>query len=346
MIQVFILNVYALPYEKNMLSSLRGFIFMQVKLNLCCLLILTSCGNFLKQNQSDDAPDNTDGPPLAIFGDSVASGMFADTKLGDSATLEQAKQFAELGRIKATTEAESLEYYKAVQKVSARPDKTAFGGRENYSYAARLNQLTGKKFSVWNFAVPGTTTETMQEQIPRARSTSAFAADKEPLVVFHMGANDFCDRRMTEFRGTYALRLREIAQLNPKSKIMTVMIPNIPQVLSMQERTAFKLPSRSLSCEQMRKELGFCAKVNIHNGQAAGDLNSFKKELADMNTAIKEETAKLAKELNREGKFIFAEYNFTDLTDEHLAIDCFHPSSKGQEGLAEMTWNQFKKLVQ
>ncbi len=306
---------------------------------------LSSCGSFLKKDKSDTEPDNRDGPPLVIFGDSVASGMFADTNLGDNATNDQARQFAELVKIKTSTSPESLDYFKAVQRVSAKPEKTAFAGRESYSYSARLQQQTGKKYAVWNFAVPGTTTETMQEQIPRAKETPAFSSDNEPLIIFHMGANDFCDRRLGVFRETYAKRLQEIADLNPKSKIMTLMIPNVPDVLSRPDRVAYRLPGRDLTCKQMREELGFCAKVAINVGQSKSDIQPFHAELAEMNKAIKEETEKLASRLNKIGKIIYADYNFADLTDAHLAIDCFHPSSKGQEGLAELTWPRFKQLV-
>lgn len=311
-------------------------------LYLLNLLALSSCGSlpFQKQKERDDSSNAAPAKySLLVFGDSIASGMFAGTFAGQDLRDRDVADFAKLFAISKRYPDDSEEFYTEAQKVSADPGQTAFAGNRDYSFGPRLAQQLSDRVDVVDFAIPGATTPKVASQITTAKQSTRLKNDSAQFIVINVGANDFCNRSSVEsIRAEFAKRLSEIINANKNAKIAVFPVPNVPSILILPEAVAFRAPSTSMNCSQMRQEFKLCMKVPLAAGSPAAAAEPFIKEIAELNQALKAEVERQKQSLTDPRNLVFAEYTPITISTDLLAIDCFHLNPKGHRTLADASW--------
>lgn len=298
-----------------------------------------ACGSHDKEKRVTSANEDASFQ-LVVLGDSVASGMFADTTLGAGLSDGQAKNFAELYQLSQEFPPESEDFYLRAQAVAAAPEYTAFAGSQESSFSTRLASRFGDRIGLRSYAISGATAASLASQTTELAKREAAGWKPATFIVLHVGANDFCAKTpLPEFRAAWSARLREIAATEPQALIMATLVADVPQILTLADQDAVHAGGIDARCSDVRKTLELCAgRADVVPGASAETIAAAQAELAAMNAGIQEELAGIRAADAHPGRFAVASYGFPTLTPDLLAVDCFHPSAAGQKAIAEATW--------
>lgn len=331
---------------------------------------LAGCGSSLSQQRNSKAtqaqatlprfasnlPANLESTSLpasmAIFGDSIAVGMFADTVNGGELTGDQRGRFMAAQSLMSSLPADAPELVQKLQELGEAPKYSAWSGEAAWSHKKRIEALTGKSLVVHRFAIQGSDSESLGAQIFEAREFYA-KRNKSPAdyVVLVVGGNDFCNNRpLEQFRGNLQFRLYQLLKTHPTSKVIVTHVPDVVSVMTLPEAKAFSIYGHNVTCSQIRSIAQLCQASGLSSGSTSAEKDSGRARIAAMNAIIDEQVG-----WQRDGRGSFPRYAGRissaplpqgPYTVDHsiLAADCFHPNAQGQQLFAEYTWAAAKSL--
>lgn len=315
-------------------------------LTLPCLIAgLIACGSHSSDKTFPHRLKGDAPLALAVFGDSIASGMFADTALGEPLTNEQAQHFAELYRLSESEDSDSEEFYVDAQRIAANPDASAFSGTAAYALAPRLEKSTGHDVGIFRYAISGSTTATLPTQLDHLDQDNAQGLRQADLAIVNIGANDFCRRVDSDaFAASLKADLERLLVSLPKSKLLIVPLPPVPEVMSLPDAPAFSALGLDVTCSDVRTKMQLCEGRSIAPGASAESIAQDVADLAQLNQKMAEVVAALNETATGMDRIELSAAPQTPTSTE-LAIDCFHPGVHGHEKIADTVWPALQKLA-
>lgn len=288
---------------------------------------------------------------LAVLGDSLAAGSLAKTELGGSLSTSDFALLMEALNDLETHPDDAQRIANNVNEVFSAPDETAFEGIRDYSFWRRLEQTTGQKVDVRRYAVPGADTLTLGEQIKKMKSDNA--ASKPQYIVVHVGGNDWCNMRSAdEFKKTFTENLNALANENTEARILILPVPDLTKVLSIADTIAvkgtFNNQESTLKCSDVQSKIKMCLKRGVILGASPASVAPQRQEIENYNTAISDAVNALSTAVPQfKGKIAVAtSYAASEGFDPTwLGVDCFHPSAKGQNKIADVAWPYMAELA-
>lgn len=284
---------------------------------------------------------------LVVLGDSVASGMFANTTLGKELSADQAQRFLKIYRLSKEMDPHSEAFYVEAQKIGASPDDTAFAGIRDYSFSRRMEASKKEAIGIDRYAVSGATTDTMKSETARLNADQKDRAKPATLVVLHIGANDFCDRTPLEnFKSNFRKRLSEILGTIGDAPLLILGVPDVPKILSFPDQVAFDALGTKVLCSDVRQSLKMCGKRDIAAGASDTELAPHEADVKAMNDAMVAEIDGAIQASVGKARIKYKRYESAKIEPSMLAIDCFHPSMEAQSNIAAQTWPVAADLIQ
>lgn len=253
-------------------------------------------------------------PTLAVFGDSISTGVLANTELGQGLPNSLWKQLLKLLFSKWSDPA-------SVHTALANPLIAAASTREDYGLRKSLKDAYGlSDLGVLNFARFGARARHVPAMIENLNSLETMDLGRKADYIFLMiGANDFCSNSSVEdFKTDFEGVLNELESSHPDAHFVIAPIPPVDQLADLRDFLTIHKSDGTrelISCEYLRRN--YCARLY--------DTDAKERKEA-MNQVI--ENAVQNMETPRK---IFAK-NMAEWTarKEEVSADCFHPSGKGQ----------------
>lgn len=286
-------------------------------------LVMLGCRVFIGRTPEKDHFNNGHGgkgPALAIFGDSLSTGVLATTTLGSviaGSTLDRFNRMLLNSNF-------SMRHYQSQfseYRYSAMTTDLEWGIRQQIADAHKLHvdEIPVFLFSKW-----GGRTDHLSEFFEEIELVYKNRSPSEYVFV-GIGGNDFCKgKNIEEFRKDYKTFLQEVIDRHPHSQIFIADIPPLPQLLNYTHNY-----SPVLSCRVFRQK--FCKRLFYQDA---------KEYFLKFNLAIREIAAEAMKDKPR--------IKFSDrpgqmnLDPKDIALDCFHPSQYGHKKLGDFFSNFFK----
>jgi hypothetical protein len=316
-----------------------------IKGALPTLLALTACGGPHSEESRAASTNQVESAPFSMisFGDSISSGIFADTQLGDTLTsAQEARIFRMLFTLRDFS-VSRRDGNLAFQREAGAESRTAFTGDFPYSHKQRLRSKLGTTVVAHNVALTGSTARELSLQIDEAEG---FYRAEQPAnyITITLGSNDYCDNITAEtFRQNIRPLFERIRRLHPHAGILVVPIPNIVSLLTREYSIGFRAFDTDIACKDLREIEGICARRALSTASSESVRSRALEALRQFNLVLEEETLRMNRE---EGRAVFARTTAleNDIDPELLAVDCYHPGKKGQEALANETWRFVSRL--
>ena len=279
---------------------------------------------------------------LAVFGDSIAVGMFSDSQLGGTAPINHplAKVLFNPSENKENSSRQLNEHYrKNIENSFTCPiDDCNFSLAHQLKISAADSGSFAHVGSRYSSATDGTKAVTISQQI-------ANFGGRADIYVLEGGANDFCANDYNKDKVEQAIKkvIDEVYAQNAEAKVIVVPVPNIFLVFDVAEdgdiaiseitgKGAPDISQKKPTCEDIRKNS--CPRVS-------GD-SATSQELTDLNKAI----TTVVNTTKEGGKKIAVVTDVADFEfkEKHIAADCFHPSADGLEVIANFTKKAYDRL--
>lgn len=303
---------------------------------------------------------------MAVLGDSIPSGTFADTTVkpsNDSTYQDFDYRFYDYfvetytNHHAMNRKSKSKRSFLSVigrydwpRLITNRHTLSWASGDRVQSHYVRLRQWLQKNsggkdnLKVKSFSVPGERVEHLQEQVKKMiqeLKRGKYAGIK--YIVLMVGANDVCNSAyewgtpaelMRQELRVVIQKILEIKQAEP-IRILVASIPRIPDLSfpGILESKGFG----DTQCKKLRsKLLKYCQKMIQWDSP---------EEYAERMAIIEDKNQALAEVVNEyqlshpELEMVFS-HSVTEnhVKSEQLAADCFHPNQAGQETIADLLW--------
>jgi lysophospholipase L1-like esterase len=270
---------------------------------------------------------------VVTLGDSISAGTFADTQ-GPS----------EFPSSSLDTPWEDFLKH-IIKKYFSNANYSWSTGLEIESHLSRIKALNPHKdYGVLNLARPGDSTKHMLGQID---SLSGLLRGKNiEYVTVTVGANDICDNpkgslNSADIEKNIVQAFDELSKLMPKNGMVKVLLagpPKIPDLGMDYIKKAYTIAD--LTCSQIRSYLNQCLNMVGWKDQAEYKANvELVEELhSHMNKSIEKNTHRWG---NLDIKFSSGLLKASKSPSlDLLGVDCYHPSSKGQQSISDVLWNE------
>jgi lysophospholipase L1-like esterase len=286
----------------------------------------------LKQWHDHPLPEASLSKGMAILGDSISVGFFADTSLLDAPKYKVAPNDLNVAWMLGQSK-----HDEQIKRVWA-------GGDKINSHFLRIKaelKAAGKTDDVelHNFARAGATTPNLLGQIAALNSALLLEPNQQLIyVTLFMGSNDVCAGRSAMDIGNHLTRaLDRLNRLPSKSKIV-VLLSSLPAIHQLGSPLIANYPGLAgLTCEAVQRDhIKFC---NAFTAPATpADYEKNQNQLMETNQKIAE-VASASQSLKNLQVVLGASPSRADVKPELLAFDCFHPNEQGQQTLADALWN-------
>ncbi len=265
-------------------------------------------------------------PLLVVYGDSLSTGVLANTTLGENPDNSLALQLVDYLK---------EQEYNATgfQSNLSNVDLAASSTKEPYGLRATIGAQTGvsaAEVGIISFAKFGAKARDLPAMFNRWTVENTNTIQKKPDDIFIMlGGNDFCsDMTVDEILSVYNEQTNAIYNDSPSSRIIIAPSPPIDQLPAINFTYGPALQGvtgEELSCKKFRDNL--CKRVN-------GDPAEVKARIAAINTGIQAQSEALKA---KGAKVVFVDGILTwQLKPEEFAVDCFHPSALGQQTIGNL----------
>lgn len=268
-----------------------------------------------------------DKPLLVVYGDSISTGVLANTSLGeniDNSLLQQIGNYLKAGEYNANGFQTNL----ANQPLAAATTDGDYGLRSGIAAKAGV---TPADVGVVSFAKFGAKAVDIPEMLARWNEEEANTIKRKPdYILVALGGNDFCsDMTVEDISRTFAEQIDAIQKSAPDAQLIISPAPPVYQLAGIDFTygpAISQITGEELSCKKFREQA--CKRVYDADAQARLDgINQ------GIQAAYEAEKAKGAKVSLAAGVLDWK------ITKEELAFDCFHPSQKGQATLGAY-WKQ------
>lgn len=285
-------------------------------------------------DKKDEAPSGSEAAPqdqffsqdvqagkpfVLVYGDSISTGVLANTELGaniDNGLALQLGNYVKGGTYNAVNFQSDL----ANQDLAAATTDQAYGLRA--SAASRLG-VTAKDVGVVSLAKFGGRSQDMSAMLARWQAEESSNIKSKPnYVLVMLGGNDFCsDNSVDAISQNFNEEINAVYTNTPDSIFIIAPSPPASRIAAIDFTYGPALTAISgeeLSCKKFRDQS--CKNVYLPDAQARLDgIN------AGIKAAYDSIVAKGAKAVFVQG---IADW---DIQAGDLSFDCFHPSKAGQE---------------
>lgn len=268
-----------------------------------------------------------DKPLVVIYGDSISTGVLANTNLGqniDSSLLQQIGNYIKDGRYNA----EGFQTNLANQDLAAATTANPYGIR---AAVAAKTGVTPAEVGVVSFAKFGAKAVDIPEMVSRWNQEESATIHRKPdYIVVALGGNDFCSEMTVEqISKTFSEQIDAVQKTAPNAALIIAPAPPVYQLAAIDFTygpAISQITGEELSCKKFREQ--FCKRVYDVDAKARLDgINQ------GIQAAFDQQKAKGAKVTLASGVLSW------NIVKEELAFDCFHPSEKGQATLGGY-WSQ------
>ncbi|HYX38247.1 MAG TPA: SGNH/GDSL hydrolase family protein [Oligoflexus sp.] len=268
-----------------------------------------------------------DKPLLVVYGDSISTGVLANTNLGqniDNGLLVQLGNYIKAGEYNANGFQTNL----ANQPLAASTTENDYGLRS--AIAAKAG-LTPAEIGVVSFAKFGAKAVDIPEMLSRWNQEETNTIKRKPdYILVALGGNDFCsDMTVEDISRTFNEQIDAIQKSAPDAQLIISPAPPVYQLAAIDFTygPAFSaITGEELSCKKFREQ----ACKRVYDADAQARLEGINQGIQ---AAFDAQKAKGAKVSLASGVLEWK------ITSEELAFDCFHPSQKGQTTLGNY-WKQ------
>ena len=278
---------------------------------------------------------------MAAIGDSITAGALAGFKRSDAHNpLIIFKLLYFIGKVG---------YLRSLNAFESRNRSWATGSssqvRTHYTRLREMARAEGQELAAYNAAVSGSTSYNIKEQVDAVLrwSNRSLGQGAPDYVLLAIGANDAC-QNLNEWMtpvSQYANNIRnavyKILEANPNSKVLVSGIPNLEHLRRVAENSWLGLPPMS-TCKNMWATHNFCNNVLLEpNPEKVRDVTKRIWAYQDEIEYIRRDAdARFGKDRVR---FSYEVHNYA-FTDDEISIDCFHPNTKGQQVISDVTWKK------
>jgi lysophospholipase L1-like esterase len=283
-------------------------------------------------------PDQPSSKSMAILGDSISVGFFADTSL-----LEAAKYKVEPKDLNVLWFVGQSKHDEQMSRVWAGGDKITshFGRIKSELKSAGIKD----DVELMNFARAGATTPHLLGQIAVLHSKMLLEPEQQLIyVTLFMGSNDVCNGTTPD---VIAKNLtRALARLNrlPHKTKLVVLLSSVPPIHQLGSPLVANFPAvGGLTCQAVQRDhLKFCNAFSAPASPADYDHNQ--KQVEETNQKIAA-VAYANQQLSNLQIVFSASLGQSDIKPELLAFDCFHPNEQGQQAISDALWNDLKQAA-
>jgi lysophospholipase L1-like esterase len=194
------------------------------------------------------------------------------------------------------------------------------------SHLKRLEAYLNTPLIGENEAVAGSTAVDLNKQITR------LLPNHPAYVTIDIGANDVCDweaetydASLTKFEADVQAAIQRIVDAEPDARITLAPIPDVYNL--------WEVASQQSGCQFKWTVTGLC-KPLLAKSRTQEERLAFKDRWAGANDALARVAANFPQQVLFNENAIDVPFTWEDVS----TIDCFHPSVKGQNLLAEKTW--------
>lgn len=196
------------------------------------------------------------------------------------------------------------------------------------SHLKRLSALRQTQVTGYNEAIAGSVANDLPRQVTRL-------IPKNPdYVTLAVGANDVCgwpadfDAAREAFKTQITTQIERLTSAHPD---VTIMLSPVPDMYNL-----WSIAKDKPSCQARWDMFGLCSELL---GSRATDQSraAFVRKWEAINSAITEVARDHAANVIHDPELAHMPFVWDDLS----TMDCFHPSVKGQNLLAEKTWQLF-----
>lgn len=287
---------------------------------LLILISLSSCGR--DDLEPTETEINDTKLRLAVFGDSISTGVLANTALGaspDRGFLGQIWRFLSAGEFDD----------EAFQKELSRPELASSTTDKGYGLRAHLAEKYAsevEEVEVISLAQFGARVDRIPNMLTELEE--ALLANGVEKTVSHilimLGGNDFCaDITAAEFKERITENVELIYQSYPDANYILTSIPPVYRLASIEHTYTVNIPligEQSVSCREMRDR--FCPRLYGEDAE---------ERLFELNEGIRAAKDFLT---DKSAQLVFVEsLESWEIEEKDLAFDCFHPSAAGQESI-------------
>lgn len=213
------------------------------------------------------------------------------------------------------------------------------------SHAHRIVKLlNGAQFRTRNAAVSGAVAkDVVVDQLPKLMdwSQSKLGQAAPDYVTVFIGANDICKDtydQMTstsDYINTVATAVDTMLAKSPRTKVLVMTLPKIDTLQSVAGSALHVGIAPVKTCQDFWKLANVCGSLNLEadplKRQIAVDrVHEYNEALRDMVSSRQADFGDRVRLANGP-----AEVNFDK---DDVSMDCFHPSTKGQNKLAQKSW--------
>lgn len=270
---------------------------------------------------------SADKPLLVVYGDSISTGVLANTTLGqniDNSLLLQLNNYLKAGQYNANGFQTNL----ANQPLAAATTDVNYGLR---SAIAEKTGVTAAEVGVVSFAKFGAKAVDIPEMLARWNQEEANTIKRKPdFILLALGGNDFCsDMTVEDITRTFNEQIDAIQKSAPDAQLIISPAPPVHQLAAIDFTygpTISQITGEELSCRKFREQ----ACKRVYEPDAEARLNGINQGIQ---AAFDAQVAKGAKVSLATGVLEWK------IAPEELAFDCFHPSQKGQMTLGGY-WKQ------
>jgi lysophospholipase L1-like esterase len=308
--------------------------------------VFTSCSKDDDNNSDNPAPTTTeptpakepqeqiylqnvtaDKPLLVVYGDSISTGVLANTSLGqniDNSLLQQLGNYLKAGEYNANGFQSNL----ANQPLAAATTDGDYGLRSGIAAKAGV---TPAEVGVVSFAKFGAKAVGIPEMLARWNQEEANTIKRKPdYILVALGGNDFCsDMTVEDISRTFGEQIDAIQKSAPDAQLIISPAPPVYQLAAIDFTygpAISQITGEELSCKKFREQA--CKRVYEPDAQAR--LEGINQGIQAAFDAQKAKGAKVS---------LAAGVLEWKIAKDELAFDCFHPSQKGQATLGGY-WKQ------
>ncbi len=258
---------------------------------------------------------------LAVFGDSLATGVLANTQLGENV---DASLWEQVGQLIAGNPLDA----DANQQALSNPDLAAATTDKTYGLRADIASslgLSASDIGVVSLAKFGARAMAMPSMLERLSMIEGQEILKKVDFIFIMiGGNDFCsEETVDEFRIKYQKALTDIRNSHPDAKFIVAPIPGVDQLAAIDFTygpAVAGIEGEEVTCKSLRQKS--CNRV--YDGDASQRVQA-------LNAVVEESFNAL--DIPVERKIFVGGILSWKIKPEELAVECFHPSALGQEAI-------------
>lgn len=256
------------------------------------------------------------GQTLVVFGDSISTGVLAETTLGEQPSQDFLRQLIEAAS-SGNFSQDSL------QKDFSRPQVAAATTAEDYGVAAAIAAKEGIKteeiriLSAAKFGGRLKDVASMRDGL-----TSSVGDDAVEHVFFMLGSNDFCaDSTVEKFSEELRSSLESLSTTFPDAQFIVGYLPPIAQLAQYEYDYGPSIGGAQVpitSCEEFRNNT--CGRLYTENA-------------AEVVTSFNDSIRTVAQDVLADRAFLAEKIINWQIQENELAFDCFHPNRNGQTTL-------------